>query len=182
MNNKIIGYYIAVWFFMISSCIATQKNDDACLQVGKELTKAFQYSDMSSVAAQLALTCQKNKKQILPAGFDVNGHNDEGDTPLTQAAYQGWPNKVKTLLALGADIHRKAGKNKSLRTPLQAAYAPVTATYSTFPDYARIPILGYYLKKSGCLEWLGFHRTQLVDKSEVVRILLNAGASENPKN
>jgi ankyrin repeat protein len=57
-------------------------------------------------------------KMLLDLGADVNGIDDNGDTPMHGAAYGAYPTVVKLLAERGADPQIWKEKNKFGRTPL----------------------------------------------------------------
>jgi ankyrin repeat protein len=48
-------------------------------------------------------------KQFIAAGTDVNARNENGDTPLHNAAEWGYKEIVELLIAEGADVNAKTG-------------------------------------------------------------------------
>ena len=61
----------------------------------------------------------KDVKQHLAAGTDVNAKDENGHTPLFNAAYWGRKEIVELLIANGADVYAKSGGNGT--TPLDVA-------------------------------------------------------------
>ena len=149
-----------------------QQINDACLRIGQDLTTISGSSDISLFASLLAISCQKNNRQVLPKKFDINGHNELGDTALTQAAYYGNKNKVKILLSLGADVHAQAGEKRYFRTPLQAAQEPLFIKTVGGLDFSRSPLIGDFLKPLTPI------KVEQVNKSEIINILSGSTSQE----
>ena len=57
-------------------------------------------------------------KALIEAGTDINGQDEDGTTPLMEAAYRGDDQKVQELIRAGASV---TAKNKKLQTALHLA-------------------------------------------------------------
>jgi ankyrin repeat protein len=146
--------------------------NNACLGLGENLIEAFKSSsesfDVTPEVSALALLCKENNKTVFPESFNVNGHNQWGDTLLTQAAYWGNAERIKTLLVLGADINASATDRTGGMTPLTGAIRPSLKRISSVPSII-LQILG-----KPVFAWN--------NKTNIVQMLCDAGADVNAQD
>ena len=74
-------------------------------------------------------------KLFLAAGMDPNAKDDEGDTALMYAAYQGNTKAVAALLGGGADVNQRKGRQTALRSAASGGHIDtVRALFDRKPD------------------------------------------------
>jgi uncharacterized alpha/beta hydrolase family protein len=69
-------------------------------------------------------------RRLLSLGADVNATNVDGETPLSDASYNGHVHVVKTCWSMEQTLRRKTGPTRRLYTwPASRATCPLSTSY-----------------------------------------------------
>lgn len=131
-------------------------------------------ADARSASTSLGLTTVKVAKLLIANGADVNARDESGETPLHEAASNGYRRLAELLLNNGADIHVM---DQSNRPPLHCA------AFSGRKRMARLLLeRGAHIGAKDKHNRTPLHHAALFGQTRLVRFLLKRGANTSAKD